>query len=96
MNTDFLTVLLASLFERFKMKNPKTAAILLLVFLLIVYFAQQGTLLGVLTIPKWASDAIGFVAALLAAVTSTRTTAYLDRPEQMQREKEYEEMTRRT
>ena len=74
---DFLTQLLAGLFDRFKAKNPTVAAILLLFLGTLLYFADQGTLLGLFSLPTWAASALQAVAAFLLAVTGSRTYNYL-------------------
>lgn len=74
---DFLTKFLAGLFEAFKQKSPKTAAILLLVLVTLVGFADQGTLVGLLTLPAWLADAVEWLGLLLASLIGSQTYQYL-------------------
>lgn len=74
---DFLTKFLAGLFDKFKLDNPKAAAFVLLVLGLLMYFATQGTLLGLFTLPQWASQLIVWVSAVVGALTGSRTSRYM-------------------
>lgn len=74
---DFLTTILAQFFDRLKIKSPKLAAVILLILGFLAWFADQGTLLGLFSLPTWASEAVKYIALFLAAVTGTRTTRYL-------------------
>lgn len=74
---DFLTQLLAQLFNAFKAKSPKVAAIILLVLGTLVGFADQGTLLGLLTLPVWLAAGVKWVGILLGYLTGSQTWQYL-------------------
>ena len=53
---NYLVQIFAGIFARFKQKNPVVAGIIALVLLAVVYTADQGTALGVFTLPVWAKD----------------------------------------
>jgi uncharacterized membrane protein YkvI len=74
---DFLTQLLAQLVNAFKAKSPKIAAIILLVLGTVVGFADQGTLLGLLTLPAWLAAGVKWVGTLLGFLTGSQTWQYL-------------------
>lgn len=74
---DFITKLLAQLFDQFKAKNPKVAAILILVLVTIVNFAEQGTMLGLLSLPQWAAETVKWVSLVLLGVIGSRTSQIL-------------------
>lgn len=76
---DFLTALLVNLWDKFKVKNAKVATIVALVLGTLVYFADQGTLLGIIDLPKWAADALEFLGTFVGFITGARTTADLGR-----------------
>ena len=76
---DFLTSLLANLWDKFKVKNAKLATLIVLFLGTLVYFADQGTLLGVFDLPVWAASAIQWVGTFLGFITGSRTTADLAR-----------------
>lgn len=59
---------ISKLLETFKQKNPKLYAILFVVLLVGIYFAQQGSAFGLFTVPPviakiigWASTIFGFL-----------------------------------
>lgn len=74
---DFLTKLLAQLFDSFKAKNPKVAAVLILVLVTITNFAEQGTLIGLFTLPEWAAEVVKWVSLALLGIVGSRTTQIL-------------------
>jgi len=74
---DFLTTILARLFDSFKLKNPKIAALVVVVLLTIIKFANEGTMLGLFVLPEWASTAVQWVSTLLVSVVGSRTTNFL-------------------
>lgn len=76
---DFLTSLLANLWDKFKVKNAKLATLIVLFLGTLVYFADQGTLLGIFDLPDWAAVAIQWVGTFLGFITGSRTTADLNR-----------------
>ncbi len=71
---DFITKILAQLFEKFKYNNPKVAGFIILVLGSIVFWAENGLggLIGqdLTEIVKWVSIALGMV-------TGSHTTAIL-------------------
>lgn len=70
---NYLVQIFAGIFARFKQKNPAVAGIIALVLLCVVYAADQGTLLGVFTLPVWASDAIKWLGTILLAANGAST-----------------------
>lgn len=74
---DFITKLLAQLFDSFKQKNPKVAAIIILTLVTLVNFAEQGTMLGLLDLPQWAAEAVKWVSLVLLGLMGSRTTQIL-------------------
>lgn len=90
---DFLTQLLARLFEQFKLKSPRVAALVLLALMTVAYFAEQATFLGVLQLPTWAAEGLKWVALFLLAVSGSRTTAFLPAQQRHEREVDYRMLT---
>lgn len=76
---DFLTALLVQLWDKFKAKNAKVATLIVLVLGTVLYFADQGTLLGIVTLPEWATGIVKFLTTFLLALQGSRTTADLKR-----------------
>ena len=77
MKNDYLTDLLARLFDRFKIANPKGAAAVLVLLGTVLYVSEQGSLFGLFSIPDWLGSILTWVAFIFAAVTGSRTTRYL-------------------
>lgn len=77
MNTDFLTRLLAGIFETFKTKNPKLAALILLLLSVVQYVAEQGSAFGLFLLPDWLAQGLSIVSWVLTALVGTSTFAYL-------------------
>lgn len=75
---DFIIQLLARLFAGFKLKNPVAAAAVLLLLSAITYTASQGTILGLYTLPAWASPVLTYIGLFLTSVTGSQTYQYLD------------------
>lgn len=71
---DFLTKILAQLFDSFKAKNPKIAAIIILVLGAFLWAAQNG--LGEVSGVDF-SKAMEWVVFVLAALQGSRTTQYI-------------------
>ena len=69
----------AALFAKFKQKNPVVAGIIALVLLVSVYAADQGTALGIFTLPSWAAEGIKGISLLLLAVNGSSTSQYLNK-----------------
>lgn len=70
---NYLVQIFAGIFARFKQKNPVVAGIIALVLLAVVYTADQGTALGVFTLPVWAADAIKWLGTIALAVNGAST-----------------------
>lgn len=73
----FLTGLLVNLWDKFKAKNAKVATLIVLALGTLVYFADQGSLLGIFTLPEWAASAIQWLGTFLLALQGSRTSADL-------------------
>jgi len=69
----FIIGLILKLWDTFKIKNPKVAALVMIALGAIVYFANQGTLLGLITLPPWAAGAVQFIATLLGFLSAPHT-----------------------
>lgn len=67
----------AAVFAKFKQKNPAIAAIVALVLMVAVYAADQGTALGIFTLPGWAAEGVKAVSLLLLAVNGAHTSEFL-------------------
>ena len=65
--------LILKVWDTFKIKNPKIAAVALLALGAIVYFANQGTLLGIFELPSWASGVVQFLGTLLGFLMAPHT-----------------------
>lgn len=76
---DFILKILVGIWDKFKAKNATVATIIVLALGTVVYFADQGTLLGVFTLPEWTANALEFLGTLLIALTGSRTTEDLKR-----------------
>lgn len=63
----------AALFAKFKQKNPVVAGIIALVLIVAVYTAEQGTALGLFTLPSWAAESVKTVSLLLLALNGAHT-----------------------
>lgn len=74
---EFITKFLAEFLERFKTSNPKTFAVSALVVLTLTYSAQQGTLLGLYTLPEAVAAFIKWVGPFVGTVISTSTFNFL-------------------
>jgi hypothetical protein len=77
MKFDFFIQFFAQLFAKFKQKNPGVAGVILLVLLAVVYTADQGTMLGVFSLPLWASDTLKYAATFLLALNGASTSQYV-------------------
>lgn len=78
MNDIFITFF-ANVFAAFKQKNPAIAGVLALIALTVVGFAENGTLLGVFSLPDWAASAVKIIGALFLAVNGAHTTEILSK-----------------
>lgn len=75
---NYLVSIFAGIFARFKQKNPAVAGIIALVLLCVVYAADQGTLLGVFTLPTWAAEAIKWLGIIAATVNGASTHQFTE------------------
>lgn len=73
----FIIDLLVKLWDKFKAANAQTATLIVLILGTLVYFADQGTLAGFITLPEWAATAIQWLGTLLLALQGSRTSADL-------------------
>jgi len=74
---NFLIPILVNLWDKFKAKNAKVATLIVLVLGTLVYFADQGSLLGIITLPEWLASAIQWIGTVLLALQGSRTSADL-------------------
>lgn len=74
---DIITGFLAELLEKFKLKNPKVYAVVVFVLMAAIYVAQQGSVFGLFSLSPTVSAIITWVSAILAALFSSQTFAYL-------------------
>lgn len=70
---DFIIGLILKVWDTFKIKNPKIAAVVILALGAVVYFANQGTLLGLFILPEWASGVLQFLGTLLGFLIAPHT-----------------------
>ena len=70
---NYIVTVFAGIFARFKQKNPAVAGIIALVLLCVVYAADQGTLLGVFTLPTWAAEAVKWLGIIATTVNGAST-----------------------
>ncbi len=70
----FLVDLLVNLWDKFKAKNAKIATLIVLALMTLVYFADKGSLAGVITLPEWAATAIQWLGTVLLALQGSRTS----------------------
>ena len=75
---NYLVTIFAGIFARFKQKNPAVAGIIALVLLCVVYAADQGTLLGVFTLPTWAADAVKWLGTIVLTVNGASTHQFTE------------------
>lgn len=72
-----ITRFLAELLEKFKLQNPKLYAVVIVVLMAAIYFAQQGTLFGLFSLSPLVADIIQWVGIILAGLFSTSTFQFL-------------------
>lgn len=68
---------LLKFWDAFKAKNPVVATFIVLVLGTVIYFAEQGTLLGAFDLPDWAAGAVKWLAIALGFLTGSRTSQAL-------------------
>lgn len=83
--TDFITRYLAEILEKFKLKNPKVYAVVVVVLMAAVYFAQQGSFFGLFTLSPVVASVIEWVSIILAGLFSTSTFPFLSPTSQANR-----------
>ena len=75
---DFIVRFLATLFAKFKIKNPVVAAVVLTLLASAVATVQNGALYGLFPVPEWAETAITYMGLFLTAVSGSQTYQYLE------------------
>ena len=76
---DFLVKFFAQLFDKFKVQNPATAAVLLFILGALHHAATNGTALGIFTLPEWSQQPLYYLTLFLTAVTGSRTYQHLNK-----------------
>jgi hypothetical protein len=72
---EFLTGLLVQFWNKFKVKNAKVATAILVIVGGIVWFANQGTLAGIITLPEWAASFITYLGSVYLLLMSPHTSS---------------------
>lgn len=72
-----ITRFLAELLEKFKIGNPKLYAVIIVVLMVGIYFAQQGTLFGLFTLPPLWAGVVEWAGIILAGLFSSSTFPFL-------------------
>lgn len=67
---DFFSTFIAGVFSKFKKTNPVAAGVTALVAGTVLYFADQGTALGLISLPTWASSVTKLVSVLVLTFNS--------------------------
>ena len=75
---DFLIPILAKFWDKFKVSDPRTATFIALALGTLLYFADQGTLLGAFDLPEWASSAIKYISVIWIGLNGSRTARFLE------------------
>ncbi len=65
---DFLHTFFAGAFAKFKQSNPVVAGVTALVTGTVMYFADHGTALGLISLPTWAATATKWLAVVVLAI----------------------------
>lgn len=68
----FFNTWISKLLETFKQKNPKLYAILFVVLLVGIYFAQQGSAFGLFTVSPLIAKIIGWASTVFGFLMSTQ------------------------
>lgn len=63
-----------NLWDKFKAKNAKLATLIVLILGTILYFADQGSFLGVIAIPEAVASTLKWLSTILLALQGSRTT----------------------
>lgn len=82
---DFITKYLAELLEKFKLKNPKVYAVVIVLLLAAIYFAQQGTAFGLFTLSPAVASIVQWVSVILGMLFSSSTFQFLSPTSQAKR-----------
>lgn len=82
---EIITHFLAELLEKFKLKNPKLYAVIIVILMTGIYFAQQGTFFGVFTLPPLWANVVEWVGIILAGLFSSSTFSFLSPASQAKR-----------
>jgi hypothetical protein len=67
----------AAVFAKFKQKNPAVAGVTALALGAAVYAADNGTAMGIFTLPEWAAEGVKAISLLLLAVNGAHTSEFL-------------------
>lgn len=86
---DFITGILAQLFDKFKLRNPVIAAAVLVTLFGLVQSLHQAVSAGLLGQYAWLTDVLRWLTAFLMAVTGAKTTLFLDSSLRADREATY-------
>lgn len=73
----FINQLIAGILANFKARSPKVWAAISLILGAIIYFAEQGTFLGVFELNDTWAKVVEIVSIVLGFLTGTPTTAFL-------------------
>ena len=82
---DFITRFLAELLEKFKLKNPKVYAVVVVLLMVAIYFAEQGTAFGIFTVSPLVADIIQWASVILGMLFSSQTFPFLSPTSQANR-----------
>lgn len=74
---DVITRFLAELLEKFKLKNPKVYAVVIVLLMAAVFVAQQGSVFGLFTLSPAVASVITWLSLILAGLFSTSTFPFL-------------------
>ena len=80
-----LNQIIAKILENFRQKNPKLYAVLFVVLLTAIYFAQQGTLFGLFKLPDLIAKAVSWVSIILGFLSSSQVFNFLPPAQQAAR-----------
>jgi len=82
---EIITRFLAELLEKFKLKNPKVYGVVVVVLLVAIYFAEQGTAFGVFTVSPLVAEIIKWASVILGMLFSSQTFPFLSPTSQAKR-----------
>lgn len=82
---EIITRFLAELLEKFKLKNPKVYGVVVVVLLVAIYFAEQGTAFGIFTVSPLVANIIQWASVILGMLFSSQTFSFLSPTSQAKR-----------